>query len=145
MLTNRLPGDYFAFDTMSELVFGKPYHMMDLPMNRFIISLIKATTFRVGVYLQIPQLAIWNLDKILTFRIRKLREQLVKVSRGMAIERMNMDSKRQDLFSHILAARDPDTGIGFSMDEIASESHIMIIAGKHSRDGVIHPAQADCR
>ncbi|MCJ1250608.1 hypothetical protein MMC30_007836 [Trapelia coarctata] len=120
---------YVSFDLMAELVFGKAFHMLDLVDNRFIIDLIQVAAFRVGVCLQMPKLAIMNLDKIFTPNVRKLRDQYVGVSKKLAVDRMNMDSKRRDLFSHILAARDPQTGKGFTMDEIWGESTLLIIAG----------------
>lgn len=119
---------------MAELVFGKAFHMLDSADNRFIIDLIQIAAFRVGVCLQLPQLATLNLDKIFIPHVRKLRDDYVKVSKDMAIERMKMDSTRQDLFSHILAAKDPETGKGFSMDEIWGESTLLIIAGTTSSD-----------
>lgn len=115
---------------MAELVFGKAFHMLDLVDNRFIIDLIQVAAFRVGVCLQMPNLVVWNIDKIFTPRVRKLRDQYVGVSKRMAVDRMNMDSKRQDLFSHILAAKDPQTGKGFSLDEIWGESTLLIVAGE---------------
>jgi len=134
-----IPGSYISFDLMAELVFGKAFHMLDLVDNRFIIDLIQVAAFRVGVCLQMPRLAIMNLDKIFTPNVRKLRDQYVGVSKKLAVDRMNMDSKRRDLFSHILAARDPQTGKGFTMDEIWGESTLLIIAGKTlSRKKSIH-------
>ena len=115
---------------MAELVFGTAFHMLDLGDNHFIIDLIQVAAFRVGVCLQMPKLAVWNLDKIFTPNVRKLRDQYVGVSRRMAVDRMNMNSKRQDLFSHILSAKDPQTGKGFTIDEIWGESTLLIIAGK---------------
>ena len=111
-------GSYLSFDLMAELVFGKAFRMLEVVDNRFIIDLIQVAAFRVGVCLQLPKLATWNLDKILSPFVRRLRDQYVQVSRKMAVDRMRMESKRQDLFSHILAAKDPRTGRGFSMDEI---------------------------
>ena len=122
-------GSYVSFDLMAELVFGKAFHMLDLVDNRFIIDLIQVAAYRVGVCLQMPRLAVWNVDKLFTPSVRTLRDQYVAVSKKLAIERMNMDSKRQDLFSHILAAKDPQTGKGFSMDEIWGESTLLIVAG----------------
>ncbi|KAK3170695.1 hypothetical protein OEA41_002777 [Lepraria neglecta] len=121
---------YVSFDLMAELVFGNAFHMLELMDNRFIIDLIQVAAFRVGVCLQMPNLAVWNIDKIFTPRVRKLRDQYVGVSKRMAVDRMNMDSKRQDLFSHILAAKDPQTGKGFSLDEIWGESTLLIVAGE---------------
>ena len=123
---------------MSELVFGKAYHMLDIADNRYFIDLIQMAAFRVGVCLQMPQLTKFKLDKILTPRVRKSRDSYVRVSQEMAIERINMDSQRQDLFSHILAATDPMTGKGFSMDEIWGESTLLIIAGIHQEAAIPH-------
>ena len=118
---------------MAELVFGKTFHMLDTTDNHFIIELIQVAAFRVGVCLQMPILAVWNIDKIFTPNVRKIRDQYVSVSRALAVDRMNMDSKRQDLFSHILAAKDPQTGKGFTMDEIWGESTLLIVAGISSQ------------
>lgn len=114
---------------MAELVFGKAFHMLDNSDNRFIIDLIQVAAFRVGVCLQMPLLAIWQVDKIFTPGVRKIRDQYVSISKKMAVERMNMDSNRQDLFGHILKAKDPETGKGFSVDELWGESTLLIIAG----------------
>lgn len=114
---------------MAELVFGKAFHMLDVMDNRYILDLIQVAAYRVGVCLQMPRLAIWNVDKLFTPGVRTLRDQYVSVSKKLAVERMSMDSKRQDLFSHILAAKDPQTGKGFSMDEIWGESTLLIVAG----------------
>ena len=121
---------YVSFDLMAELVFGKAFHMLDNADNRFIIDLIQVAAFRVGVCLQMPALAIWQVDKIFTPAVRKVRDQYVAISKKMAVDRMNMDHDRQDLFSHILAAKDPETGKGFSIDELWGESTLLIIAGK---------------
>lgn len=115
---------------MAELVFGKAFRMLEVVDNRFIIDLIQVAAFRVGVCLQMPWLAVWNFDKIFSPFMRRLRDQYVQISRRMAVDRMRIGSKRQDLFSHILAAKDPQTGQGFSMDEIWGESTLLIVAGK---------------
>lgn len=129
LLTISFTGSWLSFDLMAELVFGKAFYMLDNASNRFIIDLIQTAAFRVGVCLQMPQLAVFNIDKIFASQVRKLRDSYVKVSREMAVERMKTNSTRKDLFSHILAAKDPETGKGFSMDEIWGESTLLIIAG----------------
>ncbi|TVY75856.1 Cytochrome P450 monooxygenase apf7 [Lachnellula suecica] len=121
--------NYLSFDFMAELVFGKSFQMQEKIDNRYIIDLIQPAVFRVGVFLQMPELAVWNVDKIFLPNVRSLRDKFVALSRSMALDRVNMDSKRQDLFSHILAARDPETGNGFSLDELWGESTLLIVAG----------------
>ena len=117
---------------MAELVFGRTFNMLQSTNKRYIIELIQIAAFRVGVCLQMPLLAIWNVDKLFKPGVRKLRDDYVSVSKSMAIERVEIGSKRQDLFSHILAAKDPETGKGFSMDEIWGESTLLIVAGSFS-------------
>jgi cytochrome P450 len=121
--------NFLSFDFMAELVFGKSFHMLERFNNRYIIDLIQYAAFRVGVCLQMPGLALWNVDKIVSPHVRSLRDQYVALSKSMALDRVNMDTGRQDLFSHILAARDPETSKGFSLDELWGEATLLTIAG----------------
>lgn len=131
LFTVEVLGCYLSFDLMAELVFGKTFRMLAETSNRFIIDLIQAATFRVGVCFQMSKLAVWNIDKLLSPGVSKLRDRYVEVSRSMAIDRMKMEkANRHDLFSYILAAKDPQTGKGFSMDDIWGESTLLIVAGK---------------
>jgi cytochrome P450 len=43
--------------------------------------------------------------------------------------KMGIDVDRRDFFYHLLNAKDPETGKGFSMDELWGESNLLIIAG----------------
>jgi len=121
--------NFLSFDLMAELVFGKSFQILEQFDNRYIIDLIQYTAFRVGVCLQMPELAQWNVDKVVAPNVRSLRDQCVALSKKMAVDRVNMDTTRQDLFSHILAARDPETGKGFSLDELWGESTLLTVAG----------------
>jgi cytochrome P450 len=121
--------NYLSFDFMAELVFGKSFQMLERIDNRYIIDLIQYAAFRVGVCLQMPELAVWNVDRIVSPRVRSLRDQYVALSKRMALDRAKMDSVRQDLFSHLLAARDPETGNGFTLDELWGESTLLTVAG----------------
>jgi cytochrome P450 len=52
-------------------------------------------------------------------------------SRTQAMERtkMGLDVDRKDFFYYLLNAKDPETGRGFSKDELWGESNLLIIAG----------------
>lgn len=131
---------WVCFDFMAELVFGRTFDMLKSSEHRYILDLIQSAAFRVGVCLQMPQLAAWNVDRLVAPTIRKLRDRYVQTSRDMAQERMKMDGSRKDLFSHILAARDPVNGVGFTTDEIWGESTLLIVAGSDA----ISTAMAAC-
>ncbi|EDU47128.1 cytochrome P450 4A5 precursor [Pyrenophora tritici-repentis Pt-1C-BFP] len=51
--------------------------------------------------------------------------------KGQAMERtkLGVDVDRKDFFYYLLNAKDPETGKGFSMDELWGESNLLIIAG----------------
>jgi cytochrome P450 len=55
----------------------------------------------------------------------------MQYSKSQAMERtkMGMDVDRKDFFYHLLNAKDPETGKGFSMNELWGESNLLIIAG----------------
>jgi cytochrome P450 len=55
----------------------------------------------------------------------------MQYSKAQALERtkLGLDVDRKDFFYYLLNARDPETGKGFSMDELWGESNLLIIAG----------------
>lgn len=55
----------------------------------------------------------------------------MQYSKSQAMERtkLGVDVDRKDFFYHLLNAKDPETGKGFSMDELWGESNLLIIAG----------------
>jgi cytochrome P450 len=55
----------------------------------------------------------------------------MQYSKAQAMERtkLGLDVDRRDFFYHLLNAKDPETGNGFSMNELWGESNLLIIAG----------------
>lgn len=73
----------------------------------------------------------YHLDKILFHKIAAGRERYMTYSKSQAAERVKMgdDADRKDFFHYLLKAKDPETGAGFSMQELWGESNLLIIAG----------------
>jgi cytochrome P450 len=73
----------------------------------------------------------YHLDKILFHKIAASRAQYMAYSRAQAMERtkLGLDVDRKDFFYYLLNAKDPETGRGFSKDELWGESNLLIIAG----------------
>ncbi len=73
----------------------------------------------------------YGLNKILFRKIYNMRMKYMAYSKSQALERskIGMDTDRKDFFSYLLNARDPETGRGFSMQELWGESNLLIIAG----------------
>ncbi|KAF2018040.1 benzoate 4-monooxygenase cytochrome-like protein P450 [Aaosphaeria arxii CBS 175.79] len=123
--------NWLVFDIMGDLVFGKAFGMLESPTNRFAVDLVGNAAHRhliCGTHLTIHN---WHLDKILFRKIAAQRGQYMQYSKSQAMERtkMGLDVDRKDFFYYLLNAKDPETGKGFSMDELWGESNLLIIAG----------------
>lgn len=68
-----------------------------------------------------------KLDKYLFPTIAAGRARYMVYSKGQLTERTKMgdDSDRRDFFHHLLKARDPETGQGFSTPELWAESNLL--------------------
>ncbi|OCL05749.1 cytochrome P450 [Glonium stellatum] len=123
--------NWLVFDIMGDLVFGKAFGMLESPTNRFAVDLVGNAAHRhliCGTHLIIHR---WHLDKILFRKIAANREKYMQYSKGQAAERtkLGLDVDRKDFFYYLLNARDPETGKGFSNNELWGESNLLIIAG----------------
>ncbi|KAL1612329.1 hypothetical protein SLS60_000555 [Paraconiothyrium brasiliense] len=109
--------NWLVFDIMGDLVFGKAFGMLESPANRFAVDLVGNAAHRHLI--------------ILFRKIAAQRGQYMQYSKAQAMERtkMGLDVDRRDFFYHLLNAKDPETGKGFSMDELWGESNLLIIAG----------------
>ncbi|KAK4609215.1 Cytochrome P450 monooxygenase AKT7 [Fulvia fulva] len=123
--------NYLTFDIMGDLCFGKAFGMLERPDNRFAIDLIGSAAHRhliCGTYLPIHE---YHLDKLFFRKIAAGRARYMQYSKSQALERtkMGLDVDRKDFFYHLLKAKDPETGAGFSTPELWGESNLLIIAG----------------
>ena len=50
-------------------------------------------------------------------------------AQAMSRTKLGLDIDRKDFFYYLLNAKDPETGKGFSMDELWGESNLLIVAG----------------
>ncbi|KAF2204214.1 cytochrome P450 [Delitschia confertaspora ATCC 74209] len=123
--------NWLVFDIMGDLVFGKPFDLLESPQNRFAVELVGNAAHRhliCGTFLTLHKL---ELDKLLFPKISAERGKYMAYSKSQAVQRtkMGLDNDRKDFFHHLLTARDPETGLGFTMDELWGESNLLIIAG----------------
>jgi cytochrome P450 len=74
-----------------------------------------------------PIIHYLGLDKILFRRIAAGRARYMAYSRAQLAERTELgdDTDRRDFFYHLLRARDPETGAGFSTPELWGESNLL--------------------
>lgn len=78
-----------------------------------------------------PILNTLSLDRLLFPNIAAGRARYMAYSRAQLTERTRLgdETDRRDFFYHLLKARDPETGQGFSTPELWGESNLLIIAG----------------
>ncbi|KAK1573706.1 cytochrome P450 [Colletotrichum navitas] len=123
--------NYLAMDILGDLSFGKAFHMLEAPDNRFALDLIAAATKRHLLCGTMPIVDKLKLDRLLFPTIAAGRARYMAYSKAQLTERTKLgeDTDRRDFFYYLLKARDPETGLGFSVPELWGESNLLIIAG----------------
>ncbi|PHH89001.1 hypothetical protein CDD83_6778 [Cordyceps sp. RAO-2017] len=122
---------YLAMDILGDLSFGKAFHMLERPDNRFALELVEAATTRHLICGTMPIVDKLKIDKILFPKLAAGRARYMAYSKAQLTERTKLgeETDRRDFFYYLLKARDPETGQGFSTPELWGESNLLIIAG----------------
>lgn len=123
--------NYLAMDILGDLCYGKAFHMLESPENRYALDLVAAATKRHLICGTMPEIDRFRLDKFLFPEIAAGRARYMAYSKAQLTERTKLgdDTDRRDFFYHLLKARDPETGQGFTTPELWAESNLLIIAG----------------
>ena len=116
---------------MTDLVFGEQYKLMEDEKNRFVIEAIEDSNVRTGTLIQAPEFGIRRLDRRLFAASILARNSFIKFVSKLLRQRMEIAPlKRNDIFTFLLNAKDPETGEGFTPAEIGAESTTLIVAGR---------------
>ncbi|KAK0649669.1 cytochrome P450-like protein [Cercophora newfieldiana] len=123
--------NWLAMDILGDLCFGKAFHMLDKPDNRYAVDLVGVAAQRHLICGTMPIVDKLSLDKILFHKISAGRARYMGYSRAQLADRTALgdETDRRDFFYHLLKARDPETGQGFTTPELWGESNLLIIAG----------------
>ncbi|GJC89903.1 cytochrome P450 monooxygenase apf7 [Colletotrichum liriopes] len=122
--------DYFTFDITSQLVFGKSYHFLESNENHWIAEAILGQMRRVSFLMQLPEIEDLGLHRLLFPDARRKAFRFSQKSRGIMESRKSAGKgDSNDLFSKLLAAKDPETGESLSPLQLWAESNLLIIAG----------------
>lgn len=144
---------WLSMDILGDLCFGKAFHMLEKEDNRFAIDLVSTAAHRHLIVSHLAQLILektaehktnsipkcgtmpildtLSLDRLLFPNIAAGRARYMAYSRAQLTERTKLgdETDRRDFFYHLLKARDPETGLGFTTPELWGESNLLIIAG----------------
>ncbi|CAK7217244.1 hypothetical protein SEUCBS140593_003143 [Sporothrix eucalyptigena] len=123
--------NYLAMDILGDLCFGKAFHMLEAPDNRYAVDLVGMAAHRHLICGTMRAVEKTGLEKILFRKIAAGRARYMQYSRGQLADRMALgdDTDRRDFFYYLLKAIDPVTQKGFTKPELWGESNLLIIAG----------------
>ena len=115
---------------MADLIFGGKYNLLERETYRYVPGVIEASNVRVSAILQAPGLKLGRLDKILFPKAVVARDVFIRFVGKLLRDTLKVDrSKKRDFFAVLSTAKDPQTGSGFTEEEIIAESTTLIVAG----------------
>ncbi|KAH3907055.1 hypothetical protein HBI56_114470 [Parastagonospora nodorum] len=122
--------NYLAFDLMATFIFSGKYNMLEREQYRYVVQCIEQSNIRVSSILQAPILKAFRIDKILFPRAIVARNMFLGfVGKLLRDTKKNDRSQRKDLFEMLSHAKDPESGNGFTPEEIVAESVTLVVAG----------------
>lgn len=120
-----------TFDIMGDLAFGRHFDMLKSSANRWILDVLPNGVHGLILVGHMPALLKLKLDKILFRSLTDGTRRYEAFSKAMSDERIKQGNiyEVEDIFASLLEAKDPETGEGFSLPELVSESSLLILAG----------------
>lgn len=123
--------NYLTFDIMSDVIFGEAFNLLEKAENRFVVDCIEKSNVRTGVLLQSAKIGTRKMDYILFPEAIRGRNLFIGFVNKLLHRRMKSEPlKRNDVFSFLLDAVDPETQQKLGIAEIGAESTTMIVAGQ---------------
>ena len=122
--------NYMSYDVLGDICYGESFDTLEKPDNRFAINLVARSSQFHYLNAQMPGLKKLGLDRIFFRDLRANRLRFMGYSRARLQKRMQLgtDTDRRDFFFYLLKAKDPETGQGFSTQELWGESNVLLIA-----------------
>ncbi|KAL8770192.1 MAG: hypothetical protein Q9209_004034 [Squamulea sp. 1 TL-2023] len=122
---------WLVSDIMGDITFSKNWNVQKEARWRKFVE--DGPLGVAGIHLTgyMPELLRFGLDKVLFSPLIEGTRQLNQLSKSITDWRIAQGDalKGQDLFSHLLRARDPETGKAFTHDELVAEASLFIVGG----------------
>ncbi len=131
-------GYYLSFDIMADVVFGAHYNLLQNERFRYVVESIDKSNVRMSCLIQFPEFARLKIDKYIFRQAIVARNRFIKFVTRVVGERLGkiatenpdkIKTEDADVFGNLAAAKDPETGEGFTLNEIAAESTTLVVAG----------------
>lgn len=141
---------YLTFDLMADLVFSASYNLLGNERFRHMPHVIDKSNVRMSVLVYLPFIALYKyIDafifkeaaiaryRFMRFVIRAVRERADRAIGKWSQQSLDPCPPRNDIYSALAIAKDPDTGKGFSTQEMISESITLVVAGSDTTSTAI--------
>ncbi|KAI9651317.1 hypothetical protein NHQ30_001356 [Ciborinia camelliae] len=125
---------YMIFDSLGEICYGKSFNTALSNDNRFFLDVIAANIRRMNILGQMPILKTVNDAKFLFANAKK---QISFTARQLRSRLDVTNSDRRDIIYYLQQARDPDTGEGYSEEELMSETTLLLGAGSDTANSAL--------
>lgn len=130
---SQWPG-YLMTDIMGDITFHRNWNMMDSTENRGLLKTLSEGVGGLNMMGHMQGILDWKIDKVFFRGATEGTYKYQELSADQSKWRMEHASeiKERDLFGSLLEARDPETGRGFTQEELISEAGLLIIAGSQT-------------
>jgi cytochrome P450 len=123
---------------MADVVFGAHYNLLEDERFRYVVESIDKSNVRMSFLIQFPRFAKLKIDKYIFREAIRARNRFIRFVTRAVGDRLGkitntspekVSAEGADVFANLAAARDPETGGGFTLNEIAAESTTLVVAG----------------
>ena len=126
-----ISADCMTMDIMGIVVFGRELHLQTQSDNRYMIDVLAKLQRLNSAYIQSPSLARLNLDKLFYPQQLYYGSKMLEQVRIFVEERTESIKKaKNDIFSFIVDATDPQTGEKMPLVELWSEAKLLLAASE---------------
>lgn len=118
------------FDALGEICFGKTFNTSISDENTFFFPLMALSVRIMNICGQMPILRRFGFEKYMRYGTAANRDRQIAFSRKQLATRLAANpTQRRDIVYYLQLARDPDTGKGYSVQELISEVTLLLGAG----------------
>ncbi|KAJ5246983.1 benzoate 4-monooxygenase cytochrome P450 [Penicillium chermesinum] len=118
------------FDVLGEICFGNTFNTARSDENTFFFPLMKLNVRILNICGQMPLLRHLGVDRYMRWGTAANRDRQVDFSRKQLSTRLAANpTQRRDIIYYLQLARDPETGQGYSVQELIGEVTLLLGAG----------------
>jgi cytochrome P450 len=111
---------------MGELAFGKSFNLIE-GENRHLPDLMEEAADYGNFNANALTWFFLGISKVLLPKLEASRTAFLNFVMPFIDRRMKMEDAKKDFFHHLIDAKDPDTGEGFSLPELWGETMVLMV------------------